>query len=91
MVRSPKPLSSYVVWHTQRTGSSLLCTTLEATRAAGHPEEWPEDLFQDESVNAKELRSELWEKQTTANGVLGVKLSYSEPRIKRFFEVWQDL
>lgn len=82
------PARSYVVWHTQRTGSTLLCTTLEATKVAGHPEEWPEDLLQSESVDARELRNQLWQRQTTANGVLGVKLSYSEPRIKRFFEVF---
>jgi trehalose 2-sulfotransferase len=87
-VRSQKPLSSYIVWHTQRTGSSLLCTALEATKVAGHPEEWPEDLLQSESADAEELRSELWQRQTTANGVLGVKLSYFEPRIQRFFAVF---
>lgn len=90
-MRSQVPLSSYVVWHTQRTGSSLLCTTLEATNVAGHPEEWPEDLLEDESADAEALRSELWQNQTTANGVLAVKLSYSEPKIQRFFEVFEDL
>lgn len=83
-----RPLSSYVVWHTQRTGSSLLCAALEATGVAGHPEEWPEDLLQDESVDAEEIRRELWRRQTTPNGVLGVKFSYYEPRVRRFFEVF---
>lgn len=33
----------------------MLCTTLEATKVAGHPEEWPEDLLQGESADAKDL------------------------------------
>ncbi len=65
-----------------------MCTTLEATRVAGHPVEWPEEVLNGESVNAEELRSELWQKQTTVNGVLGIKFSYYEPNIRRFFEVF---
>lgn len=82
------PTSSYIVWHTQRTGSTLLCTTLEATKVAGHPNEWPEDLLTPPTACARQIRDDLWSRQTTSNGVLGSKFSYYKPRIERFFRVF---
>ncbi len=78
---------SYVVWHTQRTGSTLLCTTLEATGIAGHPGEWPEGRLAD-NVDAETARNALWSQQVTSNGVLGVKWSFYEPWLEDFFRVF---
>ena len=84
------PSTSYVVWHTQRTGSTLLCTTLEATGVAGHPDEWPEDGLKATRKNAATIRDALWSKQSTANDVLGVKWSYHQPTIDDFYRVFGD-
>ncbi len=35
-----KPKSSYTIWFSQRTGSSLLFRGLQSTGVAGHPWEW---------------------------------------------------
>lgn len=89
MSQSP-PVSSYVVWHTQRTGSTLLCTTLDATGVAGHPDEWPESGLVATADDAQLIRDRLWSKQTTPNGVLGVKWSYHEPSVESFFRVFKS-
>ena len=34
-----KPKTSYTIWFSQRTGSTLLCKALEATAIAGTPKE----------------------------------------------------
>jgi LPS sulfotransferase NodH len=82
------PATSYVVWHTQRTGSTLLCTTLDATNVAGRPDEWPEDRLTHTTDNASKIRDDLWSRQTTSNGVLGVKFGYYEPTIESFFRLF---
>ncbi len=64
---------------------------LEATKVAGHPDEWPEDLLRDTTTNAMTIRDELWARQTTPNGVLGVKFSYYEPTIESFFRAFGRL
>ena len=35
-----KPKQSYIIWFSQRTGSSILCKALEDTGIAGRPSEW---------------------------------------------------
>lgn len=82
------PTTTYIVWHTQRTGSTLLCTTLEATGVAGHPDEWPEDALRTTTEDAARIRDELWSAQSTPNGVLGVKWSYYAPSIADFDRVF---
>ena len=82
------PSTSYVVWHTQRTGSTLLCTTLEATGVAGHPDEWPEDGLKATTESAATIRDTLWSKQSTPNDVLGVKWSYHQPTLDDFYRVF---
>jgi LPS sulfotransferase NodH len=87
-VKNQTPEKSYVVWHTQRTGSTLLCTALERMGIAGKPDEWPEDLAVqvNGSLNAAKLiRDDLWSNQTSKNGVFGVKFSFYEPTIRSFF------
>ncbi len=85
---SRQPKISYVVWHTQRTGSTLLCTTLEATGIAGHPAEWPENQLAETTAGAQEARDRLWSEQTTSNDVLGVKWSFYKPWIEDFFRLF---
>ena len=78
------PSTSYIVWHTQRTGSTLLCTTLDATNVAGHPDEWPEEKLRHSRDSVTTIRDALWSRQSTSNGVLGVKWSYHQPSIDDF-------
>jgi len=63
------PVRSYIVWFTQRVGSTLLTQALEDTGVAGRPREW----LNCEEPDAAALRATLWRDGTTANGVLGVK------------------
>ena len=79
------PSISYIVWHTQRTGSTLLCTTLEATGVAGHPDEWPDSELTSTTDSAQSTRERLWSEQATPNGVLGVKWSFHQSSIDGFF------
>ncbi len=39
-----RPVKSYAIWFSQRTGSTLLCKTLESTGIAGKPEEFFLDI-----------------------------------------------
>jgi len=76
-MRAPK--RSYVLWFSQRVGSSLLAQALEDTAVAGRPREWLEapsalDIMKKLHVTtALELRDLLWREATTPNGVLGIK------------------
>jgi len=63
------PVRSYIIWFTQRVGSTLLTQALEDTGVAGRPREW----LNGEHTHAAALRATLWRDGTTANGVLGVK------------------
>ncbi|MDF2960986.1 MAG: hypothetical protein K0S39_2721 [Paenibacillus sp.] len=68
-----KPKSSYTIWFSQRTGSSLLFKGLESTGVAGHPWEWltePDPL----QFSMKDIQS-MWQQGTTPNGVFGLKIS----------------
>jgi LPS sulfotransferase NodH len=54
-----KPSKSYIIWTSQRTGSTYLCKCLLNTDVAGNPDEWlntypdhPNALFQKYSVNS---------------------------------------
>jgi LPS sulfotransferase NodH len=74
-----QPEQSYVLWFTQRVGSTLIAQALEDTGAAGRPREWlnagsaVEVLNKHGATTAEELRNQLWRVGTTSNGVLGVK------------------
>lgn len=78
-----KPKLSYTVWFTQRTGSSLLCKTLEETKIAGKPNEW---LLSNENLN----QEYLWEIGSTSNGVFGLKHSFYEPRFSELIETFRQ-
>jgi len=72
------PRWSYIVWFTQRVGSTLLTQAIEDTRVAGRPREWLEAESTDALLarhgarDVFELRERLWG-QGTANAVFGVK------------------
>lgn len=73
------PEQSYILWFTQRVGSTLLAQALEDTGVAGRPREWlnaasaAEVLNNHGAATAHELRQQLWRVATTSNGVLGIK------------------
>ena len=80
-----KPKQSFIIWFSQRTGSSVLCKALEDTGIAGRPNEWLHeyetyDLLTKYSVtDYASLQAKLWEVGSTPNGVFGLKVSMSEP------------
>lgn len=73
------PKQSYILWFTQRVGSTLLAQALEDTGVAGRPREWLSaasvaEVMKKHGVStAQELRRQLWRVATTSNGVLGIK------------------
>ena len=64
---------------TQRTGSTLLCKALESTGIAGIPGEYftfinADTLCGEHQVgNYKDLKTTIWKKGTSLNGVFGIK------------------
>lgn len=74
-----RPEQSYILWFTQRVGSTLMAQALEDTGVAGRPREWLNASTADEvmkkhgAATARGLRDQLWRKATTRNGVLGIK------------------
>ena len=90
------PQRSYIVWHSQRTGSTLLCTALENTHVAGVPNEWPspriEALLPPAGANADPatIRQALWESQT-AGGVFGMKWSFHAAAMTSFIAAFGAL
>ena len=91
-----RPILSYIIWFSQRTGSTLLCQALASTGIAGKPQEWlhdPEtfDLCRRYKVGTPEaLQKTLWELGTTPNGVFGLKLSMSEPHHTRMLDQFRQ-
>lgn len=74
-----QPEQSYILWFTQRVGSTLLAQALEDTGVAGRPREWlnaagmAEVMKNHGAATAHELRQQLWRVATTSNGVLAIK------------------
>ena len=85
-----KPNSSYTIWFSQRTGSTLLCKALEATGIAGKPHEWfncqPDLLAEYKSASYAELQDQLWKLGSTENQVFGIKHSFYEPHFSQLIE-----
>lgn len=83
-----EPKLSYTIWFSQRTGSTLLCKALEATKIAGNPNEWFYRWLKDQPWNnPKELQMRLWENGSTSNGVFGSKHSFYEPHFRQLIEL----
>ena len=74
-----EPSQSYVLWFSQRVGSTVLAQALEDTDIAGRPREWFTDaagiglLAKYHVRDVIELRERLWREATSPNGVLGLK------------------
>lgn len=85
-----EPKLSYTVWFSQRTGSTLLCRTLEATGVAGNPGEWLLNILNDSYTwSDTELQQHLWKLGSTANGIFGLKYSFHEPHFSQILEVFR--
>jgi LPS sulfotransferase NodH len=85
-----QPSLSYTIWFSQRTGSTLLTETLEATGIAGKPHEWLLELKDYTSSSPAELQQVLWERGSTANGIFGLKHSLCEPHFSRLIDVFRQ-
>lgn len=72
-----KPNKSYIIWFSQRTGSSLLNKTLENINIAGKPNEWLTKSTFANMENPEKSLQEFWGKGMSDNGVFGVKISYN--------------
>lgn len=85
-----KPRSSYTIWLSQRTGSTLLCKALESTGIAGKPHEWfncqPDLLTFFHQSSHADLQEYLWKLGSTENGVFGINHSYYEPHFSQLIE-----
>ena len=89
-----KPTKSYIIWTSQRTGSTVLCKLLEGTGIAGRPDEWLHE-YETYDLLAKyglpdppSLQQKLWELGTTPNGVFGLKVGVCEPHTSRMTDYW---
>jgi LPS sulfotransferase NodH len=85
-----RPKLSYTIWFSQRTGSTLLTTALEATGLAGRPGEWlnlSPDLRQEFHLSSHaEVQEHLWGLGITDNGIWGIKHSFYEPHFSRLLD-----
>jgi trehalose 2-sulfotransferase len=80
-----RPAQSYIVWFSQRTGSTVFCRALEDTGIAGKPNELlnvqaPYDLLTEFGVSSyRAAQEKLWELGSTPNAVFGLNVSMHEP------------
>ncbi len=80
-----KPSLSYVLWFTQRNGSTLLCKGLESTGIAGKPGEWincggVDGIFEKyHTRDPEELQAAIWREGSTPNKVFGLKYGFYQP------------
>ncbi|MBW7455830.1 Stf0 family sulfotransferase [Paenibacillus sepulcri] len=68
-----KPVLSYTIWFSQRTGSTLLYKALESTGVAGIPGEWLTEP--DPATFGYQDIRQMWQNGMTPNGVFGLKIS----------------
>lgn len=68
-----KPVLSYTIWFSQRTGSTLLYKALESTGVAGIPGEWLTEP-DPRKFGIQDIQ-QMWQNGTTPNGVFGLKTS----------------
>lgn len=84
-MESSPPIKSYIIWFSQRVGSTMLTQALEDTGVAGRPREWlnagnsAQELLNGYGVSdADQLRAALWRDGATPNGVFGVKYGMTD-------------
>jgi LPS sulfotransferase NodH len=84
-VSAQRPAKSYVLWFTQRVGSSVLAQALIDTGIAGRPQELCNAeniagvLQKNGATDGATLREALWREGSTANGVFGLKYGMYPP------------
>ena len=86
-----RPEKSYIIWTSQRTGSTYLCRCLQNCKVAGNPDEWlyaesnhPDKLYEKYNCTKPiELQRAIWERGLGANGVFGIKIGFSQPNHDR--------
>ena len=92
-----RPTLSYIIWFTQRTGSSLLSRALESTGVAGVPGEWLNSPVGEDPLThfgvgtSAELRRRLYGLGSTPNGVCGLKYSFREPHFGELVKILRAL
>lgn len=92
-----KPILSYRIWFSPRTGSTLLCKALASTSRAGTPQELfnlaPDDSLQQSfGIDSFEaLQQALWETGSTPNGVFGIKHSLFAEHTDRLLQQLHQL
>lgn len=62
----------------------------EATGIAGKPHEWLLELKDLPATNPAEFQEYLWKIGSTANGIFGMKHSFSEPHFTRLIEIFRQ-
>jgi LPS sulfotransferase NodH len=90
-----KPQTSYTIWFSQRTGSTLLALALASIGIAGQPAEWlhqaEDSLSPLSTAGAVTLRQTLWKQGSTPNFVFGIKVSFYEPFFSRVLALFKHL
>ena len=86
------PKQSFIIWFTQRSGSTLLCKSLEDTLVAGKAGEFftlmgEDTLCEKHQVQTyEELKDKIWELGTSSNGVLGMKVPLHFSRFQKLID-----
>lgn len=87
-----KPVKSYRIWFSPRTGSTLLCKALESTGMAGKPGEFfniddQETLYQKhQAKDFQELQKNIWAIGSSENGIFGIKHSLFSSLSSRIYQ-----
>ncbi len=81
------PARSYIIWFSQRTGSTLLASALAGTGVAGTPGEWLND--RDPAALAVAELQAIWQGGATPDGVFGLKYGPSQGNFAAWTQVFR--
>ncbi len=81
------PTRSYVIWFSQRAGSTLLASFLASPAVAGTPNEWLNDEVP-ETLTLAGLQA-IWQGGTTPNGVFGLKYGPSRDSLAAWIQAFR--
>ena len=87
------PELSYTIWFSQRVGSTWFSEALASSGIAGRPAEYLNFARTDDALkhyavsSAIELLHRIYALGTTANGVFGIKMGYSEHRFNGILDL----
>lgn len=91
------PNLSLRIWFVPRSGSTLLCKSLEQTGVAGKPGEFLDDadeksfLTHYQAKSYQELKEKIWNLGTSENGVFGIKHAYHRTRYDKWISELKPL